>query len=93
MEFEALIKAAAQNGIWAIMAVSLIRYILRKNDEREKRYMTTIEKNQKVIQVNQEVIRNMSEALKCNEQIIINQEILCQDVSSIKKEIFRKDDR
>lgn len=73
MGFEELIKVAGQNGIWALMFISFFVYFLKRidkkelenkktNDERETRYIKTIEKNQ-------EVICNLSEALKSIDDI------------------------
>lgn len=70
MDFTVLLDAAAKSGIWAIMSVSFIVYILKKNDEREKRYIETIGKNQ-------EVIMNLSDSLKCVDDI-------SEDVKQIK---------
>jgi len=71
MGFDELIKVAAQNGIWALMSVCLIIYTLKKNDGREKRLINTVEKNQ-------EVIKNLSESLKCVDAI-------SDDIKSIQK--------
>lgn len=70
MDFNSLIGMAAKTGIWALLSVLLIVYILKKNDEREKRYIDTINKNNKVI-------INLSESLKCVDDI-------SEDISKIK---------
>ena len=58
MDFNSLIGMAAKTGIWALLAILLILYIFKKNEEREKRYITTIDKNNKIIQ-------SLSDSLKC----------------------------
>ena len=79
---ETLIQEAVKNGIWALMFISYFVYkqkidikreeeTRKTNDSREKRYIDTIDKNH-------EVIQNLSEALKCVDDI-------SDDIKNIKQ--------
>lgn len=46
---EELIKMAAGNGVWAVLSIILIRWILETNKDREAKLQQTISDNQQII--------------------------------------------
>jgi predicted PurR-regulated permease PerM len=40
---EPVIKAAAAQGVWALLAVALLFYVLRENSKREANYQSIIQ--------------------------------------------------
>jgi predicted MPP superfamily phosphohydrolase len=47
---EEIIKLAANQGLWAVLAVVLLFYVLKQNEKRETGYQNTISKNQTIIE-------------------------------------------
>lgn len=43
------LKLAAENGIWAVLAIFMVKWTLDNSKEREKEYQAVIKENQKVI--------------------------------------------
>ena len=41
---EELLKLAGTQGIWCLLAVTLLYWVIRNNKERETRYMTQLDK-------------------------------------------------
>ena len=41
---EELLKLAGTQGIWCLLAVTLLYWVIRNNKERELRYMTQLDK-------------------------------------------------
>ena len=41
---EELLKLAGSQGIWCLLAVTLLYWVIRNNKERELRYMTQLDK-------------------------------------------------
>lgn len=83
MESEVL-KLATQQGLWAVLFVALLFYVLKqqerrdaKADEREKNYQSTIDKNQSIIQ-------ELAENLNVVEEVK-------KDVEDIKSYVFKKE--
>jgi hypothetical protein len=46
---EEIIKLAANQGLWAVLAVVLLFYVLKQNEKREMGYQNTIKENQSII--------------------------------------------
>jgi predicted MPP superfamily phosphohydrolase len=46
---EEIVKLAANQGLWAVLAVVLLFYVLKQNEKREKGYQDTISENQTII--------------------------------------------
>jgi hypothetical protein len=46
---EEIIKLAANQGLWAVLAVALLLYVLKQNEKRETGYQNTIRENQSII--------------------------------------------
>jgi hypothetical protein len=46
---EELIKLAAGNGVWAVLSIILIKWILDTNKDREAKLQQTIADNQQII--------------------------------------------
>lgn len=84
MESE-VIKYAMSQGLWAVLFVLLLFYVLKqqekrdlKSDEREKNYQTTINKNQGIIQ-------ELAENLNVVEEVK-------KDVEDIKTYVFKRNE-
>lgn len=60
MESE-IIRIAANQGIFCLLFVVLLLYVLRENTIREKGYQQTIKENQQAIKENQKIIKQLSE--------------------------------
>jgi hypothetical protein len=69
---EVLIKAAANQGLWALLAVVLIVYILHDSREREKRLMTHLEKSNESLEKISSTIDKMDMRLNLIENKVIN---------------------
>lgn len=54
-----IFKEITTYGVFAILFFFLLLYVLRKNDEREKRYIDTIEKDQMIIKNLTDNLRKM----------------------------------
>lgn len=39
---ESILETAAKNGVWALLFVALLLYVLKQNDAREKGYQAII---------------------------------------------------
>lgn len=46
---EMLLSAASENGIWVLLFVSLLMYVIYDSNGREIKYRETIRKNQDII--------------------------------------------
>ncbi len=68
-----LLTSAVENGIWVILSVTLILYILNDTGKREEKY-------QNVIKTNQEIIKELSKKLN-----IVND--IQKNVCDIKEEL------
>jgi hypothetical protein len=73
---EEIVKLAASQGLWAVLAVVLLFYVLKQNEKRESGYQNTIKENQSIIgklsdTINLKIvgmegdIKDIKEELKC----------------------------
>lgn len=76
MEAE-VFKQISTYGAFAILFFFLLVYVLRKNDEREKRYINTIEKDQ-------DIIKTLSDKISITEDINRKIDRIEADVRDIK---------
>ena len=76
METE-IFKEISTYGVFAILFFFLLVYVLKKNDEREKRYISTIEKDQSIIST-------LSEKISITEDMSKKIDRIEDDVKEIK---------
>ena len=76
MESE-IIKTAIESGIWVMLTIALISYVLKETEEREDRY-------QRIINNNQNTIKELTEKLNIITDIQAN-------VCDIKKNLQKKE--
>jgi len=73
---EEIVKLAASQGLWAVLAVVLLFYVLKQNEKRELGYQNTIKENQSIIGKLSDIInlkivgmeddiKDIKEELKC----------------------------
>lgn len=56
-----IIKTAATQGLWALLFVSLLFYVLRRNDAREEKYQSIIDKLSDKLGVIEEIKSDVEE--------------------------------
>lgn len=70
-----LIKAAANQGLWALLAVILIIYILQDSRTREKRLMEHLDKSNQSLEKISNTIDKMDLRLNLIETQVIKKEV------------------
>jgi len=68
-----ILEAAFNNGIWAVLFVGLMVYILKDAAKREKKYCELNEESQKIIKSLAEdlsVVRDMKKDIKCIREVL-----------------------
>lgn len=63
---EEIVKLAANQGLWAVLAVVLLFYVLKQNEKRETGYQTTIRENQTIIGKLSDTINLKITGLECD---------------------------
>jgi hypothetical protein len=63
---EEVVKLAANQGLWAVLAVVLLFYVLKQNETREKGYQDTIRENQSIIGKLSDTINLKITGLECD---------------------------
>lgn len=81
MESETL-RLATQQGIWAVLFVVLLFYILKKQEQRDKKADEREAKYQETIKDNQSIISKLATKLNIVETIK-------DDIEDIKNQIFK----
>jgi hypothetical protein len=71
---EEIIKLAANQGLWAVLAVVLLFYVLKQNEKREMGYQNTIKENQSIIS-------------KLSDTVNIDLHMVKKDIEEIKEKI------
>lgn len=71
---DVLIKAAANQGLWALLAVILIVYILQDSRSREKRLMEHLDKSNTSLEKISNTIDKMDMRLNIIESQVIKRE-------------------
>ena len=88
---EVLITSAAKSGMWAVLSVFLIMYVIQDGRKREDRY---IEREDRYIEREKEYQSTIKESREANLKLsegLKSIEILRNDVKDIKDEVKRRD--
>jgi hypothetical protein len=71
---EEIIKLAANQGLWAVLAVVLLFYVLKQNEKREMGYQNIIKENQSIIG-------------KLSDTVNIDLHLVKKDIEEIKEKL------
>ena len=72
-----IIKLAASQGLWAVLFVALLFYVLRENGEREKRLLAALEQ---LSEQYKELTLDLKEVRNDVKEV-------CEDLSEIKRRV------
>lgn len=86
---EELISLAAKNGIWTLMSIVLLIYVLQDSRKRETKY---IEREDKYIEREKEYILTIRENQNLNKELskrLATIDLMHKDITDIKNQLGR----